>query len=137
MQVSKQFIPFFIGLTILAIGISFGFNCGFPINPARDLSPRLLAAVSGWGMSVFSNSNHWWVVPILATHIGALLGAWAYYLAIELHWQKDDTEDNDEEETDTEEADPLPDKKEYLNTEEPTTAPDIHFTIRQETLQDR
>ena len=98
MQVSKQLVPFFIGLTILAIGICFGFNCGFAINPARDFSPRLftgdninnkayedyliISAVSGWGVSVFSFSNQWWLVPILATHIGAVLGAWAYYLAI-------------------------------------------------------
>ena len=40
-QVSKQCIPLFIGLTVLAIGISFGYNCGYAINPARDLGPRL------------------------------------------------------------------------------------------------
>jgi glycerol uptake facilitator-like aquaporin len=41
MQVSKQLVPFFIGLTVLGIGICFGFNCGYAINPARDLAPRL------------------------------------------------------------------------------------------------
>ena len=41
MQVSKQLVPFFIGLTVLGIGICFGFNCGYAINPARDFSPRL------------------------------------------------------------------------------------------------
>ena len=40
-QVSKQCIPLFIGLTVLAIGISFGYNCGYAVNPARDLAPRL------------------------------------------------------------------------------------------------
>ena len=40
-QVSKQCVPLFIGLTVLAIGISFGYNCGYAINPARDLAPRL------------------------------------------------------------------------------------------------
>ena len=34
-------IPFFVGLTILAIGVCFGFNCGYAINPARDFAPRL------------------------------------------------------------------------------------------------
>ena len=42
-QVSKQVIPFFIGLTILAIGVCFGYNCGYAINPARDLGPRLFS----------------------------------------------------------------------------------------------
>ena len=35
-----------------------------------------------WGLDVFTYSYHWWVVPILATHVGAILGAWIYYLAI-------------------------------------------------------
>ena len=34
-------VPFFIGLTVLGIGICFGFNCGYAINPARDFAPRL------------------------------------------------------------------------------------------------
>ena len=42
-QVSKQVIPFFIGLTILAVGVCFGYNCGYAINPARDLAPRLFS----------------------------------------------------------------------------------------------
>ena len=68
-------------------------------------------------------------MPILATHAGAVLGAWVYYLAIgkcigvedtdsnsldlELHWHKDDTENTEEGETDAEEADPLPVKHGY------------------------
>ena len=28
-QVTKQLVPLYIGLTVLAIGICFGFNCGF------------------------------------------------------------------------------------------------------------
>ena len=48
-QVSKQCVPLFVGLTVLAIGISFGYNCGYAINPARDLAPRLFTLVSGWG----------------------------------------------------------------------------------------
>ena len=45
------------------------------------LNPRP-AAVTGWGLDVFTYSYHWWVVPILATHTGAIIGAWIYYLAI-------------------------------------------------------
>ena len=40
-QVSKQLVPFFVGLTVLGIGICFGYNCGNAINPARDFAPRL------------------------------------------------------------------------------------------------
>ena len=34
--------PVAVGLLILAIGLSLGVNCGFPLNPARDLGPRRL-----------------------------------------------------------------------------------------------
>jgi len=86
MQVSKQLVPFFVGLTVLGIGICFGYNCGYAVNPARDFAPRLFSALAGWGPDVFTYSYHWWVVPIFATHIGAVVGAWLYYLAIELNW---------------------------------------------------
>ncbi len=55
-------IVIFIGLVPIAIGVTdlglivfaFGFNCGAPINPARDFSPRLFSAMAGWGADVFS-----------------------------------------------------------------------------------
>ena len=39
-------------------------------------------ALAGWGPDVFTYSYHWWVVPIFATHVGAVIGAWLYYIAI-------------------------------------------------------
>ena len=35
-------MPGVLGLTVLGLGVSLGFNCGYPLNPARDLAPRLL-----------------------------------------------------------------------------------------------
>ena len=63
-QVSKQCVPLFIGLTVLAIGISFGYNCGYAINPARDLAPRLftgelLVLVPVRRLSLLSGSPVW------------------------------------------------------------------------------
>lgn len=49
----KGMEPLCIGLAIMAIGVSMGLNCGYPINPARDLGPRFFTAVAGWGMDVF------------------------------------------------------------------------------------
>jgi len=91
MKVSKQLVPFFVGLTILAIGVCFGYNCGYAINPARDFAPRLFSLCADWGLDVFTYSYHWWVVPILATHVGAILGAWIYYLAIEINFPPSET----------------------------------------------
>lgn len=49
----KGMEPLVIGLSILAIGVSMALNCGYPINPARDLGPRLFTAMAGWGLEVF------------------------------------------------------------------------------------
>jgi len=97
MQVSKQLVPLYIGLAVLAIGISFGFNCGFALNPARDFAPRLFSMLAGWGPGVFSYYHHWWIVPVIATHAGAVAGAWLYYIAIEINWPPEEYEPDDEE----------------------------------------
>ena len=35
-------VPGVSGLAVLGLGLSLGYNCGYPLNPARDLAPRLL-----------------------------------------------------------------------------------------------
>ena len=58
--------------------MTFGFNSGYAINPARDFGPRLFTAVAGWGGSVFTAAGNWWWVPIVAPMIGGVLGAFVY-----------------------------------------------------------
>src|SRR5690606_6531304 len=58
--------PLFVGLIVVAIGMAFGVNAGYAINPARDLGPRLFTAVAGWGTEVFTAANGWWWVPVVA-----------------------------------------------------------------------
>lgn len=70
--------PLIIGFLVMGIGMSFGFNAGYAINPARDFGPRLFTAVAGWGTSVFSAANAWWWVPLTAPVLGALVGGWIY-----------------------------------------------------------
>jgi MIP family channel proteins len=70
--------PVVVGLLVVAIGASFGFNSGYAINPARDFGPRLFTFVAGWGSEVFRAGNAWWWVPIVAPCIGAVLGGWVY-----------------------------------------------------------
>lgn len=43
-----------IGLLVVAIGATYGYNCGYAINPARDFSPRLFTYCAGWGTKVFT-----------------------------------------------------------------------------------
>lgn len=45
--------PFCVGGLVVAIGMTMGLNCGYAINPARDLAPRIFTAVAGWGKEPF------------------------------------------------------------------------------------
>lgn len=79
--------PLVIGLAVAAIGISFGANAGYAINPARDLGPRLLAWVGGWGDLAMpgnlagSFTAYMWV-PIIGPLIGGVIGVLVYDLFI-------------------------------------------------------
>ena len=92
MKLDKQMVPVGVGITVLGIGISLGHNSGYAVNPARDLGPRVFTWLAGWGPGVFTEYNHWWLVPVIACHVGAIAGAWLYYLAVELNWPEE-TED--------------------------------------------
>ena len=48
-----EILPLIVGLVVFVIGISFGINCGYGINPARDLMPRIFTAMAGWGSAPF------------------------------------------------------------------------------------
>jgi len=74
--------PILVGLLVMVIGMSFGFNAGYAINPARDLGPRLFTALAGWGTEVFRAGNYWFWVPIVGPIIGGTLGAWLYDVLI-------------------------------------------------------
>jgi MIP family channel proteins len=74
-----------VGGTVVAIGVSFGFNAGYAINPARDLGPRLFTFVGGWGWGVFTAGGGWWWVPVIAPVVGAILGAWLYDALVAKH----------------------------------------------------
>jgi MIP family channel proteins len=70
--------PVLVGAAVVLIGMTFGYNAGYAINPARDLGPRLFTAMAGWGSGVFSADHHWWWVPVAGPLTGALLGAYIY-----------------------------------------------------------
>lgn len=74
--------PFLIGLVVAAIGISFGANAGYAINPARDFGPRVLAWIAGWGHWAFPGPGDYWWVPIVGPVVGGVLGAFIYDLFI-------------------------------------------------------
>ncbi|KAM5541371.1 hypothetical protein V8D89_004925 [Ganoderma adspersum] len=73
--------PLVLFITMLGISASFGMQTGFSINPARDLGPRLLTAMVGYGAPVFTFRRHYWLwCPVLAPIVGALVGTFLYDL---------------------------------------------------------
>jgi glycerol uptake facilitator protein len=68
--------PFMIGMAVLAIGLSLGGPTGYAINPARDLGPRLFAALVANDTAAFSGA--YFLVPILGPLLGGVAGAWFY-----------------------------------------------------------
>jgi glycerol uptake facilitator protein len=47
--VGANLAPWMVGMIVMAVGVSFGASAGYAINPARDLGPRILAWIAGWG----------------------------------------------------------------------------------------
>jgi len=73
---------FIIGLVVVAIGLSFGTNAGYAINPARDLGPRLFTYIAGWSRLAFPGAGQWfdnyWWIPIVGPLIGGVVGIYVY-----------------------------------------------------------
>jgi len=71
--------PLVIFFTFLGIGVALGMETGFAINPARDLGPRILTAMVGYGKAVFDFRNQYWLwCPVLGSILGMQAGALAY-----------------------------------------------------------
>ncbi|MCX7520953.1 MIP family channel protein [Microbacterium sp. STN6] len=91
--------PLIVGFIVAAIGMSFGANAGYAINPARDFGPRLFAWIAGWGQvampGTIDGSFSWYFwVPIIGPLIGGIIGVFLYDLFIGdvLHSRGFDTE---------------------------------------------
>lgn len=75
--------PLLVGLAVAAIGMSYGANAGYAINPARDFGPRIFALFAGWGEVAFPGTvkgaftAYFWV-PIIGPFVGGVLGAYIY-----------------------------------------------------------
>jgi len=74
-------VPLVIFIVFLGIGVALGMQTGFAINPARDLGPRILTSMVGYGKQVYDFRRQYWLwCPILGPITGALTGALMYDL---------------------------------------------------------
>ncbi|POX53144.1 aquaporin [Streptomyces sp. Ru71] len=75
--------PFIIGLIVVGIGMAWGTDAGYAINPARDFGPRLASFVTGYGTAWRDQYGdlYWWV-PIVGPLVGGVLGAAIYRVMI-------------------------------------------------------
>lgn len=69
-----RLVALWLALTVAAVGYGLGGPGGFALNPARDLAPRLLAALLG----VEGAINSYIMVPVFFPVLGALGAVLAY-----------------------------------------------------------
>jgi glycerol uptake facilitator len=84
--VRANLAPIVVGFIVVAVGMSFGANAGYAINPARDLGPRVFAWIAGWGRIAmpgdYGNVNTYLWIPIVGPLVGGAIGAYVYDLVI-------------------------------------------------------
>ncbi|KAI6147149.1 major intrinsic protein superfamily membrane channel protein [Pisolithus tinctorius] len=74
-------VPATVFMAALGIGIALSMETGAAVNPARDLGPRILTAMVGYGKDVFTFRNQYWLwCPILGPILGMQAGGLAYEL---------------------------------------------------------
>ena len=79
--------PLLSGLLIAVIGASMGPLTGFALNPARDLGPKIMEWLAGWGNIAFTGGRDipYFLVPVFGPLIGGCIGAVGYKFLICRH----------------------------------------------------
>ncbi|KAI0321203.1 aquaporin [Amylostereum chailletii] len=72
-------VPLAIFVTLLGIAGAFGSQTGFALNPARDLGPRIMTSMVGYGHAVYNYRSQFWLwCPLLGPVAGGLTAAFIY-----------------------------------------------------------
>lgn len=76
-------VPFMIGLLVVAIGMAWGTDAGYAINPARDFGPRFASFITGYHTAFYDQyGNLYFWVPIIGPLIGAIIGLGLYKVLV-------------------------------------------------------
>lgn len=84
---SSRLAPVLIGLTVTALIAVLAPLTQACFNPARDLGPRLFAALAGWGSQALPGPRGWEMLLVYAVApvLGALCGMQFYARWFEAH----------------------------------------------------
>jgi glycerol uptake facilitator len=82
LPVKSNLTPLVVGFIVAAVGMSYGANAGYAINPARDFGPRMFAWFEGYGKLAMPGDYGWvndyfWI-PIIGPLVGAAIAAYLY-----------------------------------------------------------
>ncbi|KAF2092171.1 aquaporin [Saccharata proteae CBS 121410] len=77
-----NFFPLALFFVILGVGISFGWETGYAINPARDFGPRVMSYFLGYGDEVFSAYGYYFWIPMVSPFCGCAFGGALYDIFI-------------------------------------------------------
>lgn len=81
---SDDLAPVFIGLTVSSIIALIAPLTQAGLNPARDLSPRIVSMIFGWGQWAFPDKSGGFIwVYVLAPIVGGLLAGFFYVKIVE------------------------------------------------------
>ena len=75
--------PVVIGFLIVAIGMAWGTDAGYAINPARDFGPRLASYITGFHHAFLDQYGHpYFWIPIVGPIVGGILGVALYEVLV-------------------------------------------------------
>jgi len=82
--------PFFIGMTVMIIICIIAPLTQAALNPARDLSPRVLAWLAGWGQAAFLGGPWGYLaVYVFGPVTGGLAASWLFTKVVQPHMADD------------------------------------------------
>ena len=71
---------------VSSVFVSVNASHRYAINPARDLGPRLMIFLSGWGWEAFSSHGYWFWIPLVWCHVGGIVGVTIHGAVVEHGW---------------------------------------------------
>ncbi|KAM3719840.1 Aquaporin-3 [Dirofilaria immitis] len=95
-QIPRNLMPALFGIIATTISMCCGLNMGSPVNPASDFGARIFASMSGYGIQLFTFHHYFFLVPLLAPIVGAMIGVYFYQFFIGFHIPKAVTNVNEE-----------------------------------------